>query len=456
MTVRLTIVGDALLDRDVDGDVRRLAPDAPVPVVDQERTSARAGGAGLAATLAAATGASVRLVTALARDTAGAELRAALEVAGVEVVDLGMDGTTPEKIRIRTEGRPLLRLDRGTGGAVGPATAAARAAIGWADAVLVADYGRGVPDREDLRRALEHAGSGDVPVVWDPHPAGPPPVPGCAVVTPNEGEAARFAAAVSGAGAQAVIARGEALRERWSAHWVCVTRGAAGAVLVGPGVPVAVPAVGVTGADPCGAGDRFASAMAHALGRGDDVPDATRHAVERASAFVAAGGVTRGHAADPPPAGAAGDAAAVIAAVRARGGTVVATGGCFDLLHPGHVQTLQSARALGDCLVVCLNADASIRRLKGPGRPLVGEADRAAVLRALGCVDAVEIFAEDTPVDLLRRLQPDLWVKGGDYAAVDLPEAPVLASWGGRAIVLPFVEGRSTTALIQEAALHAV
>jgi D-beta-D-heptose 7-phosphate kinase/D-beta-D-heptose 1-phosphate adenosyltransferase len=374
----------------------------------------------------------------------------------VEVVDLGMDGTTPEKIRIRTEGRPLLRLDRGTGGAVGPATAAARAAIGWADAVLVADYGRGVPDREDLRRALEHAGSGDVPVVWDPHPGGPPPVPGCAVVTPNEGEAARFAAAVSGAGAQAVIARGEALRERWSAHWVCVTRGAAGAVLVGPGVPVAVPAVGVTGADPCGAGDRFAAAMAHALGRGDDVPDATRHAVERASAFVAAGGVTRGHAADPPPAGAAGDAAAVLAAVRARGGTVVATGGCFDLLHPGHVQTLQSARALGDCLVVCLNADASIRRLKGPGRPLVGEADRAAVLRALGCVDAVEIFAEDTPVDLLRRLQPDLWVKGGDYAAVDLPEAPVLASWGGRAIVLPFVEGRSTTALIQEAALHAV
>jgi D-beta-D-heptose 7-phosphate kinase / D-beta-D-heptose 1-phosphate adenosyltransferase len=142
--------------------------------------------------------------------------------------------------------------------------------------------------------------------------------------------------------------------------------------------------------------------------------------------------------------------------VRARGGTVVATGGCFDLLHPGHVHTLQAARALGDCLVVCLNSDASVARLKGPGRPVVGEADRAAVLAALGCVDAVAVFDQDTPVELLRRLRPDVWVKGGDYAATELPEAKVLASWGGRAVILPFVEGRSTTRLIEEAALHAV
>jgi rfaE bifunctional protein nucleotidyltransferase chain/domain len=134
----------------------------------------------------------------------------------------------------------------------------------------------------------------------------------------------------------------------------------------------------------------------------------------------------------------------------------VATGGCFDLLHPGHVHTLQAARALGDCLVVCLNADASVRRLKGPGRPVVEQDDRAAVLAALGCVDAVEIFDEDTPVEVLRGLRPDLWVKGGDYAVAELPEAAVLAEWGGRAVVLPYVEGRSTTRLIEGASLHAV
>ncbi len=135
---------------------------------------------------------------------------------------------------------------------------------------------------------------------------------------------------------------------------------------------------------------------------------------------------------------------------------MVSTGGCFDLLHAGHVQTLQAARALGDCLVVCLNGDESVRRLKGPGRPLVGQDDRAAVLLALGCVDAVELFTEDTPIAALGRLRPDVWVKGGDYAAADLPEAPVLATWGARAVILPFVEGRSTTRLIEEAALRAV
>ena len=142
--------------------------------------------------------------------------------------------------------------------------------------------------------------------------------------------------------------------------------------------------------------------------------------------------------------------------MRARGGTVVATGGCFDLLHPGHVATLRAARALGDCLVVCLNSDDSVRRLKGPGRPVVPQGDRAAVLEALEAVDRVVVFDEDTPTRVLRHLQPDVWVKGGDYAVADLPEAEALAEWGGRAVVLPFVEGRSTTRLIEEVNLHVV
>jgi rfaE bifunctional protein nucleotidyltransferase chain/domain len=133
--------------------------------------------------------------------------------------------------------------------------------------------------------------------------------------------------------------------------------------------------------------------------------------------------------------------------VRARGGTVVATGGCFDLLHAGHARTLAAARALGDCLVVCLNSDASVRRLKGSERPIMSQPDRVDLLQALECVDAVIVFEEDTPESVLRRIEPHIWVKGGDYVAEELPETAVLAEWGGRTVTVPYHAGRSSTRL---------
>jgi D-beta-D-heptose 7-phosphate kinase / D-beta-D-heptose 1-phosphate adenosyltransferase len=145
------------------------------------------------------------------------------------------------------------------------------------------------------------------------------------------------------------------------------------------------------------------------------------------------------------------DAAALARRVRASGGTVVATGGCFDLVHAGHVAVLEQARRLGDCLIVCLNSDASVTRLKGAGRPVQNESDRAAVLRALGAVDAVAVFDDDTPVRLLGALRPHLFVKGGDYAVGELPEARAMAAWGGQVVILPYLGGRSTTALLQRA-----
>ncbi|MCU1606249.1 MAG: hldE, partial [Modestobacter sp.] len=140
---------------------------------------------------------------------------------------------------------------------------------------------------------------------------------------------------------------------------------------------------------------------------------------------------------------------ALLDRVRAAGGTVVATGGCFDLLHAGHVATLRAARGLGDCLVVCINSDDSVRRLKGPSRPVVGAPDRTRVLEALEFVDAVVVFDEDTPAQVLERLRPDVWAKGGDYAGADLPETAVLRRWGGQAVVLPYLDGHSTTALVE-------
>ncbi|MGI8537147.1 MAG: PfkB family carbohydrate kinase [Mycobacteriales bacterium] len=462
----VVVIGDALLDRDLTGTVDRLCPDAPVPVVDSPVDVPRPGGAGLAALLAAADGRAVVLVTALAQDGPGRELALLLHQSGVEVVDLGLDGATPEKVRVRSQGRSLLRLDRGGApGAVGPLSADARDALGRAGALLVADYGRGVCSAPGVRAALTATVARHTPVVWDPHPRGSEPVPGVTLATPNGGEAEQFAPGHSGALLTATTARARELLARWRATAVVVTLSGRGALLVnGDGPPSVVPAPVVPCPDPCGAGDRFASAAAGLLADGALPSEAVAGAVAAASAFVAAGGAASVRVRQPlsrsagdVPAGSDGsaaslsDAAALVARVRATGGTVVATGGCFDLLHAGHVALLSQARALGDCLVVLLNSDASVRRLKGPARPLQTQQDRAAVLTALGCVDAVLVFDEDTPVAALSGLRPDLWAKGGDYALTDLPEAPVLAGWGGQAVVLPYVAGRSTTSLISTA-----
>jgi D-beta-D-heptose 7-phosphate kinase / D-beta-D-heptose 1-phosphate adenosyltransferase len=518
----LVVVGDSLLDRDVDGRVERLSPDAPVPVLDEGQAVSRPGGAALAATLAARDGRPVVLVTALARDAAGLELGALLVAHGVEVVDLGLEGPTAEKIRFRSDGRPLMRLDRGGRATPGDATASAIEAIAAAGAVLVSDYGRGVTAGGRVRAALAECAA-EAPVVWDPHPLGAAPVPGMLVVTPNESEAralapghgagatgagatsagaARNGGAAAGAadggstgaarngGAAAGAADGgrtgaadggrnggagsarsalasrrartglaqaadlaSALRAVWGAASVCVTRGADGALLVrGDGAPMAAPAPHAHSGDACGAGDRFASSLVIALERGLGLEEAVVAAVARASAFVSAGGAeaelrTEARTGAGPP-----TALDTVERVRAQGGTVVATGGCFDLLHAGHVRTLEAARSLGDCLVVCLNSDDSARRLKGPSRPVVSQEDRASVLSALACVDAVVVFGENTPERVLTQVRPHVWAKGGDYDGQALPEERALREWGGRAVILPYVEGRSTTRLIEEAA----
>jgi D-beta-D-heptose 7-phosphate kinase / D-beta-D-heptose 1-phosphate adenosyltransferase len=455
----LVVVGDCLLDRDVEGDVERLSPDAPVPVLDERRLSSRPGGAGLAAALAAADGWSVTLVTALADDGAGLELRLLLAEHGVEVVDLGLEGATPEKIRLRAGTRSLMRLDRGGARArIGPVDGALRDTFGQAATVLVADYGRGVAAQDGVVRALG-ACLGNVPVVWDPHPRGLAPPPGVTIATPNDAETRRLEPEPAGEGLAEAAERALALRARWQARSLCLTRGAAGALHVRQDrAPLAVPAPPVSGGDPCGAGDRFASRLAERLAEGAETDAAVVDAVECAAAFVAAGGastVTAGRSGATGPQQQSPGALHLARRVRAAGGTVVATGGCFDLLHAGHVRTLNAARRLGDCLVVCLNSDSSVARIKGADRPLVTEADRASVLMALGCVDEVLVFDEDTPEQALELLRPHVWVKGGDYRGSRLPEEQALRGWGGRAVLVPYVEGRSTTRIIEEAAFRA-
>jgi D-beta-D-heptose 7-phosphate kinase / D-beta-D-heptose 1-phosphate adenosyltransferase len=448
----LVVVGDALLDVDLVGTSSRLTPDAPVPVVEDVETRERPGGAALAAVIAAAaTSREVVLVAPVDTDDGATRLRALLD-GRVRLLAIPATGGTAVKQRVRVGDHSVVRIDSGAPVAMlGPLPGEAAAAIRDAAAVLVADYGRGTTSSPDVRAALAAARG---PVVWDPHPRGADPVPNARLVTPNGAEAARVASdvPVQGEGLAAVGARAEALIRHWGVGAVAVTLGARGALLsYGEGAPMVVPAVAVTGGDPCGAGDSFAAAAALALADGAVTGEAVAAAVAAASAFVARGGASAWDTGVRPEADVAPESPvdALMARVRAAGGTVVATGGCFDLLHPGHVATLRAARGLGDCLIVCINSDDSVRRLKGPSRPLVTATDRARVLEALEFVDAVVVFDEDTPAEVLDRLRPDVWAKGGDYAGADLPEAAVLRTWGGQAVVLPYLDGHSTTALVE-------
>ncbi|MEE1754690.1 D-glycero-beta-D-manno-heptose 1-phosphate adenylyltransferase [Streptomyces sp. SP18CS02] len=457
----LVVVGDALLDEDIEGVSSRLAPDAPAPVVDVTGDRHRPGGAGLAAALATRGGRDVVLVTALGEDPASEAVRRALP-GRVRLVELPLNGTLPVKTRVLAGGRPLVRIDRG-GGAPGEPDDVVRDTLAHAQAVLVADYGRHTADavREHLAAVAPK-----VPVVWDPHPRGGVPVAGARIVTPNAAETRALRPGDGPAGDESLRAyaeRGAELAERWRAAAVAVTLGERGVLLTRPGggTPMLVPAPYRAEGDACGAGDCFAAATAAALADGALPEEAVERAVAEAAAFVASGGagnpaLWRAPSDASPARAPETDPFALAEIVRSRGGTVVATGGCFDLLHAGHVGLLESARRIGDCLIVCVNSDESVGRLKGPGRPLNHEADRVRVLAGLGSVDAVAVFDGDTPAELLTRLRPDVWVKGGDYTAEELPEAGVLRSWGGQAVVLPYLDGRSTTLLARRAALAAV
>ncbi|WP_189888435.1 PfkB family carbohydrate kinase [Streptomyces canarius] len=455
--LRVVVVGDTLLDRDSTGSVSRLSPEAPVPVLADLDVAERPGGAGLAAALSATGGVDVTLVTALSQDVSGAVLRSLFDDAGVRVVDLGLSGPTPVKSRIRTHDRTLLMLDEAgpAGEILSDNLEDVADALATADGILVSDYGRGVAALPAVRRLLAES-TGRVPTVWDPHPLGAKAVPGVRLVTPNSREAAGLTGRQSVSGRDDLtldIAAARDLLDQWRVEQVVVTRGMRGAVLMqrGAHTPLVVNSRRVIGHDACGAGDRFAATTTIQLAGGATPAAAVAAATEAATAYVENGGPR--YVSDRPErnrSGAEDDALLLARQVRAAGGTVVAVGGCFDLLHRGHAAMLEEARQLGDCLIACINDDESVARLKGPDRPVLSAADRAAMLRSLRSVDAVLVFGEDTPEAALQSLRPDIFVKGGDYHATELPESETVRAWGGHVVTVPFVDGHSTTSLLDK------
>jgi rfaE bifunctional protein nucleotidyltransferase chain/domain len=359
--------------------------------------------------------------------------------AGVEVVDVG-SGVTPIKTRVRVGPVTVTRLDRTGDVAASPLP---RQLLRWTDAVLVSDYGRGMSDAD----GLEVASGAGRPLVWDPHPAGAAPIAGTWLATPDQREAAVLSG-VAGRGRLAAIDQAPALSRRWHGMPVAVTCGPEGTVFASDPdlLPLVVSVDPLAAGDTCGAGDAFAVAAAVELAFGRVPSDAVVEATAAAGRFVAAGAAGGLHTLGAP----AAEVDDPVERTRARHGRIIATGGCFDILHSGHLSLLAGARALGDCLVVCVNSDASARALKGPGRPVRPVEERRLLLEQLESVDRVVVFDEPTPAAALAHIRPDVFVKGGDYSAVSDEEREVMARVGGRVVVLPYVAGRSTTAILEE------
>jgi rfaE bifunctional protein nucleotidyltransferase chain/domain/rfaE bifunctional protein kinase chain/domain len=453
---QIVVLGDTLLDCDIDCDASRPMPDAAAMIVSEQTRRLHPGGAGLAATMIAADGHETILVTALGADAAGEALMKMLVDARVRLIDVGADGTTCEKIRIFAHERPLLRLDRGH---LRPRrlNAAARRAIERAAGILVSDYGLGLSADLRARQSLTDAAAAGTPVIWDPHPKGAPPVPGTTIATPNRVEAALLSGIDVNGDDAAIPRAARGLREAWHCDNVCVTLGDHGAVTVTHDEIVVRTNTDAREGDPCGAGDRFATSLTAQLAAGRPIHAAITAAVAVASEFVA--GQTRagrsrlstvttngrdlGFSGEDGP-----EWNRALQLVRS-GAKVVATGGCFDMLHPGHVELLRSARALGDHLVVLLNSDRSVRALKGPSRPIMSAGERALILNALESVDCVLEFDDDTPETALRRLKPSVFAKGGDYHARAIPECRVMSELGGEVVILPFFGDSSSTRLIE-------
>jgi D-beta-D-heptose 7-phosphate kinase/D-beta-D-heptose 1-phosphate adenosyltransferase len=466
---RVVVLGDVMLDRYVSGDVRRISPEAPIPVLRAgERRSVLGGAANVAANIASL-GAAATMIGLTGQDAAAAEctaLFAALPSVATRLVRSEARPTTV-KTRFMSGGHQLLRLDEEMVDPLDAALedailAAFTAALPGAGAVVLSDYHKGVLTDRVLRAAIAAAGAAGVPVIADPKRPDFSCYRGVAVLTPNvlevtaaTGIAAMTDSTAAAAGERALIQSG--------AFAVLVTRSERGMTLVRPGeAPLHVPARARAVADVSGAGDTMAATLAIALACGASLPEAA--ALANAAAGIAVtkpGTATVSHAelaaalhrhewlAIDEKVADLDAALSRIAAWRREGLRIGFTNGCFDLIHPGHVRLLARARAACDRLVVALNSDASVRRLKGPERPVQNETARATVMASMASADLVMLFEEDTPERLIRAILPDVLIKGADYTMAQVVGADVVRAAGGEIVLIPLEEGHSTTNTIR-------
>jgi D-beta-D-heptose 7-phosphate kinase/D-beta-D-heptose 1-phosphate adenosyltransferase len=457
---RVLVVGDVMLDRYWHGDTSRISPEAPVPVVLVGEAEERPGGAGNVALNVAALGGASVVVGLTGADEAADALERRLVQSGVECRWLRLAGfPTITKLRVVSRHQQLIRLDFENGfpgweprGIIEPFAAE----LERAGVVILSDYGKGtLRDSQTLIRLAREAGR---PVLVDPKGRDFGRYRGATLMTPNLAEFEAVAGPC--ADEDELVTKGERLREELELEALLITRSEKGMTLLRAGhLPLHLPTRAREVFDVTGAGDTVISVLAAALAAGMDLAEAT--ALSNIAAGVVVGKLGTATVSVPElrramreqeeAARGVVDEERLVTLVqegKAHGETIVMTNGCFDILHAGHVAYLEQARELGDRLIVAVNDDDSVKRLKGPERPVNTMANRMRVLAALGCVDWVVPFYEDTPARLICRVAPDVLVKGGDNDPDRIPGGDCVRAAGGQVKVLTFVDGCSTTGII--------
>jgi len=457
---RVLVAGDSMLDRYWHGETSRISPEAPVPVVHVGNAEERAGGAGNVALNVAALGGQATVTGLVGEDEAGASLAKLLGGAQVRCDFEALDsGRTITKLRVISRHQQLIRLDFEDGFSAAESVRVLprfAAQLDACDVVVLSDYGKGtLAAVQDFIQAARTAGR---PVLVDPKGTDFHRYRGATLITPNMHE---FEAVVgSCANDEEVVARGEALMRELGLDALLVTRSENGMTLLQQDrAALHLPTQAREVFDVTGAGDTVIATLATALGAGRALEDATALANLAAGVVVSKLGTATASVLELRRAmreqnelvrGIVDEdqLLALMREAREHGEKVVMTNGCFDILHAGHVAYLEQARELGDRLVVAVNTDESVRDLKGPDRPVNTLERRMRMLAALSCVDWVVPFAEDTPTRLICRLAPDVLVKGGDNDPDAIPGGECVREAGGEVKVLTYIEGLSTTGII--------
>ena len=469
-TPRVLIVGDLILDRYVTGDVRRISPEAPIPVLTARLADQRLGGAGNVAANLRAMGAAVEVLGLVGDDGLGRALLELCEELGVDVSGCCKDASRPttEKTRLVSGVQQMLRMDWEDARDADSEVAlrlldGLGERVARADAVVLSDYGKGVLCPTVLEAVIGAARQRSVPVLVDPKGSDYGRYRGATLVTPNRKEAEE-ALGRSLSDDRDLPAAAAELIERAELEHAVITLGAGGMAHASRGGAfLRVPTVARQVFDVTGAGDTVIAHLALGLAGGLALSEAVLLANQAAGIVVArrgAAAVTPDElraalGATPAPGGKllerGADLAGQVAAWRAEGKRVAFTNGCFDILHAGHVDYLRFARSKGDVLIVGVNDDASVRRLKGDGRPVNPVQDRMVVLAALEMVDAVVAFGEDTPKEIVEEITPDALIKGEDWRDKGVVGREWVERHGGQVHLAPLVPGRSTTAILSRA-----
>jgi D-beta-D-heptose 7-phosphate kinase/D-beta-D-heptose 1-phosphate adenosyltransferase len=459
------VVGDVMLDRYVYGTVDRISPEAPVPIIRVEREIAVPGGAGNVVRNLTALGAAVAFVSVVGDDQAGSDVTGLVGgQPGVEPWLLVEGGrSTTVKTRYFATGQHLLRADQEDTSLIQPKLAErmlriARDAMMATRVTVLSDYSKGLLSPATVAELIAAARQTGRKVIVDPKGDDYGRYAGADIITPNRRELAHATGMPVDTEA-AIDAAARAIREQHGFGAVLVTRSEDGMTLLDDNGAQHFPAEAPEVYDVSGAGDTVVATLAAGVAAALELPVAVRLANIAAGIVVGKVGtavarVTDLLAALSPQGGALRKVVSREAAAeqverwRRIGWRIGFTNGCFDLLHPGHVHLLEQARAACDRLIVGLNSDSSVRRLKGPTRPVQPEAARAAVLASLASVDLVSVFDEDTPVELIQAIQPDLLVKGSDYTEDTVVGAELVKSWGGTVLLADLLPGHSTTATV--------